>query len=90
MHLSRFITESPDAPIPEYTSCSFEIYATNQLYKGRYIVASAHISVGVTDSASQVHSSFEVYKSNYDVEESSIYNVRNLSFCQKESSGLDR
>ncbi|PVD22769.1 hypothetical protein C0Q70_16025 [Pomacea canaliculata] len=71
---SRFITESPDAPIPEYTSCSFEIYATNQLYKGRYIVASAHISVGVTDSASQVHSSFEVYKSNYDVEESSIYN----------------
>jgi hypothetical protein len=51
-----------------------EVYATNELYRGNYLVRSVHISIGVTNNGQQVHHQFEVRK--YGVSDDQIYKVR--------------
>ncbi|KAK7485307.1 hypothetical protein BaRGS_00023406, partial [Batillaria attramentaria] len=73
---TRFVTQNVRGT-PGHASCGIEVYATNELLDGRYVVRSVHISVGVSDHALLHHSAFEVYKTfNYNVNDSTIYNYQ--------------
>ena len=80
----RFITGYSDGPAG-FGSCSFEVWATNELLHGRYAVRGVHISVGISDPINQLHTNAEIYKeavfsendiTNYDVNDTEIYHVR--------------
>ncbi|KAK7101041.1 hypothetical protein V1264_023888 [Littorina saxatilis] len=73
---TRFVTKNV-ASHSGHGTCSFEVYATNELLRGRYVVRSVHISVGISDPASMTHTAVEVYKTvEYNVNDTEIYNYQ--------------
>ena len=62
--------------VTEHSTCTFEVFATNELRHGRYVVRSVHISVGILDPVLQAGTTIEVYKTvEYNVNDTEIYNV---------------
>ena len=70
---SRFVTDHRTAANPN-AFCSVEVFATNELNKGRYYVRSVDIALGITDSGAQLFQMFDIKK--YGVTDDSIFNVR--------------
>ncbi|XP_070196047.1 uncharacterized protein [Littorina saxatilis] len=60
----------------DFGKCAFAVYATNELLRGRYVVRSVHISVRIEDKASKIHTTVQVYKYEYNVNDTEIYNFQ--------------